>query len=68
MFQNFDKQIAPHESTGGELSFEWSHRGISSPDSKVRVILQNSTKHSGTERVKATEIELQRAVQMTALS
>ena len=38
--------------TGRELSFEWSHHGIRSTDSKVRVTLQNSIKHSGSERVK----------------
>ena len=45
-------QIAECDSTGRELSFEWSHHRISSTDSKVRVILQNSIKHSGSERVK----------------
>ena len=49
--KNFDKQIASCESTGRELSFEWSHHRISSIDSKVRVTLQNSIKHSGSERV-----------------
>ena len=49
---NFEKQIAPCVSTGRELSFEWSHHRISSTDSKVRVTLQNSIKHSGSERVK----------------
>ena len=39
------------ESTCRELSFEWSHHRISSTDSKVRVTLQNSIKHSGSERV-----------------
>ena len=39
------------ESTGRDLSFEWSHR-ISSIDSKGRVISQNPIKHSGSERVK----------------
>ena len=39
-------------STGREFSFEWSHHRISSTDSKVRVTLQNSIKHSGSERVK----------------
>ena len=34
------------------LSFEWSHRKISSTDLKVRVTLQNSIKHSGSERVR----------------
>ena len=52
IFSNFDKQIASCESTGRELSFEWSHHRMSSTDSKVRVSLQNSIKHSGSERVK----------------
>ena len=52
IFQNCEKQIASCESTGRELSFEWSHHRISSTDSKVRVTLQNSIKHSGSERVK----------------
>ena len=50
--ENFDKQIASCESTGRELSFEWSHHRIMSADSKVRTTLQNSIKHSGSERVK----------------
>ena len=44
-------EIAQYESTGRELSFEWSHHRISSADSKGRVTLQNSIKHSGSERV-----------------
>ena len=44
--------MASCESTGRELSFEWSHHRISSIDSKVRVTLQNPLKHSGSERVK----------------
>jgi len=48
---HFEKQIAPRVSTDRELSFEWSHYRIWSADSKVRVILQNSIKHSGCERV-----------------
>ena len=48
---NFEEQIAPCVSTGRELSFEWSHHRISSTNSKVRVTLQNSIKHSGSERV-----------------
>ena len=43
---NFEKQIAPFVSIGGELSFEWSYHRISSADSIVRVTLQNSIKHS----------------------
>ena len=58
IFENFDKQIAPCESTGRELSFEWSHHRISSIDSKVRVTLQNPLKHSGSERVKNLKIAL----------
>ena len=42
------------KSTGRELSFEWSHHRISSIDSKVRVALQNSIKHSGSERLNTT--------------
>ena len=53
---NFVKQIAPCVSTGRELSFEWSHHRISSTDSKVRVTLQNSIKHSGSERVKPQSV------------
>ena len=45
--------MASCESTGRELSFEWSHHRISSIDSKVRVTLQNPLKHSGSERVKS---------------
>ena len=46
---NFVKQIAPCVSTGRKLSFEWSHHRIWSAHSKVRVALQNSIKHSGSE-------------------
>ena len=38
---------------GREGSFEWWHHRISSTDSKVRDTLQDSIKHSGSERVKA---------------
>ena len=51
IFQNCEKQIASCGSTGRELSFEWSHHRIWSLDSKVRVTLQYSIKHSGSERV-----------------
>ena len=51
VLQNFEKQIVSCESTGRELSFDRSHHRISSSDSKVRVTLQNSIKHSGSERV-----------------
>ena len=48
-------KILTCESTDRELSFQWSHHRISSIDSKVRVTLQNSIKHSGSERVKCVE-------------
>ena len=37
IFQNCEKQIASCGSTGRELSFEWSHRRISSTGSKKRL-------------------------------
>ena len=43
--------MASCESTGRELSFEWSHHRISSIDSKVRVTLQNPS-NTGSERGK----------------
>ena len=49
---NFEKQIAQCESTTEEVSFEWSHHKISSADLRVKVTLQNSIEHSGSERVK----------------
>ena len=52
LLSSFEKQIAPCESTGRELSFEWSHHRILFTDSKDRVTLQSSIKHSGSERVK----------------
>ena len=51
---NFEKQIAPCESTGRELSFEWSHHRILSADSKVKSHLTKSIAHSGSERVNCT--------------
>ena len=45
------KQIVPCESTGREVSLEWSLHRILSSDSKVRVTLQNSIIHSGSKRV-----------------
>ena len=50
---NSEKEIAFCESTGRELSFEWSQHRILSSDSKVTFTLQNSIKHSGSERVKS---------------
>ena len=44
--------MASCESTGRELSSEWTHHRISSIDSEVRVTLQNPLKHSGSETVK----------------
>ena len=55
-FTAIDKQIAPYESTDRELSFEWWHHRISSTDSKGRVTLQNSIKHSGSEGVKQVKL------------
>ena len=55
IFINFEKQKAPYESTGGELSFEWSHRRISSTNAKVTVTLENSIKHSGSESPKSDQ-------------
>ena len=49
----FGKQIASCVSTGKELSFEWSHYRIWSTDWNVRVILQISIEHSGSERMKS---------------
>ena len=57
ILEHFAKQIAKCDSTGRELSFEWSHQRISSTDTKAGVILQNSTKHSGSERVKKNREE-----------
>ena len=45
------KQLVQCESTGREVSFEWSLHRILSSDSKVRVTLQNSIIHSGGKRV-----------------
>ena len=50
---NSEKEIAFCESTGRELSFEWPQHRILSADSKVTFTLQNSIKHSGSERVKS---------------
>ena len=50
---NSKKEIAFCESTGRELSFEWPQHRILSADSKVTFTLQNSIKHSGSERVKS---------------
>ena len=51
ILQNLEKQVASCVSTGREVSFEWSLHRVSSKDSKVRVTLQNSIKHSGSERI-----------------
>ena len=42
-FVKFWKQIAPFESTGREVSFEWSHHRILSTDSKVTTTLRVPT-------------------------
>ena len=47
--------VAPCVSKGRQLSFEWSHHRIWSADSKVRVTIQNSIKHSGNERVNVSQ-------------
>ena len=39
------------ESTGGDVSFEWSHHSILSTDSKISTTLKDSNIHSGSERV-----------------
>ena len=51
-FLKFDKQIASCVSTGRELSFEWSHRRISSINSKVRVTSQNSMAVKGLSNLR----------------
>ena len=43
------KQIVPCESTGREVSLEWSLHRILSLESKVRVTLQNSIIYSGSK-------------------
>ena len=48
--------MASCESTGRELSFEWSHHRISSIDSKVRVTLHNPLKHSSSEGVNSGDL------------
>ena len=60
ILSNFEKQMTPRESTGRDLSFEWSHHRMSSIDSKVRVTLQNPIQHSGSERVNGLIVERQR--------
>ena len=45
--------MVPCKSTAEEVSFEWSHHGISSTDSKVRIALHVSITDFGKERVKA---------------
>ena len=39
-FNGTSNPMAPRESTGKEVSFEWSHLRVSSTDSKVRTILK----------------------------
>ena len=36
ILQNGQKETVPHESTAQQLSFEWSHTGVSSTDAKVQ--------------------------------
>ena len=52
------KQIAPRVSTGRELSLFWMNGhiiGFPPQTQKVRVTLQNSIRHSGSERIKITD-------------
>ena len=44
------KQIAPCESTGREILFEWPLHKILSSDSKVRATLENSIINSGSKK------------------
>ena len=44
------------ESTDREVSFEWSHRRISSIDSKVKTSLRDSFFYPGSERVNASSV------------
>ena len=44
--------MVPCKSTAEEVSFEWSHHGISSTDSKVRTTLHVSIVDSGNGRIK----------------
>ena len=44
------KQIAPCESTGREILFEWPLYKILSSDSKVRATLENSIIHFGSRK------------------
>ena len=41
-----DSTVAPCESTGKEVSFQWAPRSILSTDSKVRTTLQDSIAHA----------------------
>ena len=59
----FDKQfqqVVPCESTGREVSFEWSHHRILSTDSKIRATLQNCVNHSGNDRAKPSGFKTMR--------
>ena len=50
-------KIVSCESTAGEVSFEWSHRRISTTDSKVRTSLRDSFFYPGSERVNFSPIQ-----------
>ena len=58
IWEIFEKQLAPCVSTGREILFEWSRHRIWSTDSKDRVTLQNSIRHSGSETVNKTSTSL----------
>ena len=51
-----------------ELSFKWSHHRILSPDSKVRVTVQNSIEHSGSERIKELKEVIYNPLEQTCVS
>ena len=51
------KQIVSRESTAEEVSFEWSHRRISTTDSKVRTSLRDSFFYPGSVRVDFSPIQ-----------
>ena len=51
------KQIVSCESTAEEVSFERSHRRISTTDSKVRTSLRDSFFYPGSERVNFSRMQ-----------
>ena len=65
---NSKKEIAFCESRGRELSFEWPQHRILSADSKVTFTLQNSIKHSGSERVKSQIFSIREITKISSKS